>query len=103
MTGDTFCAYHERLLVDAVELRGLDREGQGHAALDDARERIVKHATHFAGSAAIVMLTSRSCALCFINQNPAHVNCDDWVNEAANEVLAAAPPLSRLSVVFSVS
>lgn len=81
-----FCKRHEELLETAVELRGMTPDKVG-----PTRQLIVEHATHFAGRAAIEMLSTHVCAMCFINNNPSGVNLDDWVNEAANEILHSTP------------
>lgn len=96
-----FCTRHARLLEDAIELRGLEVILPGLVPVGDfnalahAQQLIVTHATHFAGKAAVEMLTGRDthngtpwCPICFVNLNPAHVNCDGWVDNAADEALA---------------
>jgi len=87
------CARHEDLLVMALELRGLLRpsltEDADLTPLVEARQALVTHATNFAGRAAVDMLTARACPLCFINRNPAGINLDGWIDNAADEALAA--------------
>lgn len=91
------CPRHQRLLEDAIDLRGLDQPVDPFDACGFAAQAILTHATHFAGAAAVELLTGRTtnhgrpwCLLCFVNQNPARVNCDGWVEDAADEALAEA-------------
>lgn len=79
-----FCARHARLLEDAILLRGLEPD-----AVAGAQQAIVTHATNFAGRAAVDMLTRKACPICFVNGNPAGVNCDGWVDNAADEAVEA--------------
>lgn len=95
------CARHREALVTALELRGLLRPALGLApeAFDPlacAREAIVSHATHFAGRAAVRMLTQKLCPICFVNaaiakdgRNPG-LTVDGWVDNAADEAETAA-------------
>lgn len=98
MTGSRLCERHAQRLNLALELRGLGhpRTVEGARAHLVATEALARHAMNLAGSAAGEMLRTTHmgdpwCPLCFINQkNPARHNFDDWVDEAANEVLAAS-------------
>lgn len=87
------CDRHEDALELALILRGLLRPtltaGVDETPRDVARDLILTHATHFAGKAAVDMLTAKRCPLCFVNQNPARINLDDWIELAADEALAA--------------
>lgn len=90
------CARHEDALQLALELRGLLRPTLTADAdltpLTHARQAILTHATHLAGAAAVPLLTSRQCPLCFVNQyNPARLSLDGWIENAADEAAAATP------------
>lgn len=109
-----WCPRHNESLETAVELRGLVRGPALLVGLADqkpvfdavafARTAVETHAIHFAGKAAVQLLTGEHCPLCFVNRaireagkNPG-VTVDDWVNNAADEALDAdiahqdAPP-----------
>lgn len=93
MTLMDLCARHDDALVMALELRGLLRPSliadADYTPLEVARQAIATHATHFAGKAAVDMLASKGCPLCFVNQNPAGINLDGWIDNAADEALEA--------------
>lgn len=83
------CDRHLELLATALELRGhaiINDDDTPAPALEDALKRITTHATHFAGKAAIRMLVEEACPLCFVNNNPAGINLDGWVENAADEI-----------------
>lgn len=110
-----WCPRHQESLETAVELRGLVRapaplvvvaadQRPVFDAVAFARSAVETHAIHFAGKAAVQLLTGEHCPLCFTNRairvggkNPG-VTVDDWVNNAADEALDAdiarqdAPP-----------
>ena len=85
----TLCPRHDDALVMALELRGLLRPTLTAEAdltpLVSARQAITTHATHFAGKAAVEMLNTKACPLCFVNKNPAGINLDGWIEHAAEE------------------
>lgn len=85
------CARHDDALVMALELRGLLRSsletGVDLTPLAFARDAIRTHATHFAGRAAVEMLQTKACPLCFVNRNPARTNLDSWIDHAADDAL----------------
>lgn len=86
------CARHDDALVMALELRGLLRPtliaDADRTPLIEARAAIGTHASNFAGKAAVMMLATQVCPLCFVNaQNRAGVNVDGWVEDAAEEAL----------------
>lgn len=95
------CATHHEALVTALELRGLLRPALGLAAdafdpLAFARAAIVTHATHFAGRAAVRMLTQKPCPICFVNAaikkdgRNLGLIVDGWVDNAADEAETAS-------------
>lgn len=86
------CPRHDDALVLALELRGLLRPTliaeADLTALVSARTAIAAHASNFAGRAAVDMLASKACPLCFVNaKNPARMNLDGWIDDAADEAL----------------
>lgn len=96
----TLCPRHRALLCEALELRGLLRPERAFDpdALDAftfAHTQINRHAEHLAGRASFEMLAGQPngepwCALCFVNgKNGLGLTLDGWVNDAAEETLAA--------------
>lgn len=88
------CPRHDDALVMALELRGLLQPTLTQDAdltpLRQARQAIAMHATHFAGRASLELITAKTCPLCFVNKNPAGINLDGWIENAAEEALADA-------------
>lgn len=98
------CPRHEDLLFTALELRGLLRPSltadPDLTPLNTARQLIVDHATNFAGSGAIEMLEARVCPLCYVNQkNPARLNLDGWIENAAEEAAITARAATPLVII----
>lgn len=93
------CTRHQELLLTALELRGLLRPTVEPVVdpFEHATQLIVQHATHFAGRASLKMLREHHCPLCFVNaRNPAQLNLDGWVNDAADELRSAEPEAPRV-------
>lgn len=89
------CTRHDDMLQFALELRGLLRPTLVSDAdltpLHQARTAILTHASHYAGRAAIEMLETKTCPLCYVNaKNPERLNLDGWIENAADEAEAAA-------------
>ncbi len=62
---------------------------------------ILDHATHFAGRGAIELLNTRECPLCYVNRkNPAGLNLDGWIENAADDA-AAAPSTVHSPLVIA--
>lgn len=87
------CPRHDEALQWALELRGLLRPTliaeADQTPLVEARAAILAHASNFAGRAAVDMLETQSCPICFVNtQNRIGINVDGWVEDAANDARA---------------
>jgi hypothetical protein len=99
------CDRHGRRLRLALELRGL---GDQPSAIVQAENAIATHATNFAGAAAADMLATTDsgqgwCPLCFVNlKNPAGQNLDDWIDYAADEVLADSRRVTRTAPLVAL-
>jgi hypothetical protein len=94
------CERHGRMLRLALELRGL---GHQPSAFTQAEGAITTHSVNFAGAAATEMIAGGCCPLCFINQkNPAGQNLDDWIDYAADEVLADSRRVTRTAPLVAL-
>lgn len=87
-----FCKRHQDNLEMELELRGFLRPISLESEIDlsplnHAKQLIINHCTNFAGKGIFHMTKDQWCPLCYVNTNPANVNCDNWVELAAEETL----------------